>query len=281
MSKADLRCLSDDLLVYVFGFLDVLDFCRLERTYNRQVTAAVRQAIRLSQSVRLSALYMSPSFNYYKYEGPRGKGLTAALLSYYLRNFKGSDEVESNMDSVLPRAKGNLKILEVTDMELDFKGVFSTLRVHCLVSLTFSGCYVDSASLVSFLISVGPTLKHLNLHGSSRLRDDVVLALANSCSFQLESLMLDTSGGGISQAAIQTLCESECLMYIKSLRLQSYNLRMEGHYLENLRCLEYLYIGHTTVTFAQLEDLDALFPDPLILQEMRSKQSIQTCETVW
>ena len=51
---------------------------------------------------------------------------------------------------------------------------------------------------------------------------------------------------------------------------------MEGHYLENLRCLEYLHIFFTTVNFAQFEDLDALFPDPLILQEMRSELSIQT-----
>ena len=164
MSKADLHCLPDDLLVYMIGFLDVLDFCRLERTYNRQVTEAVRQAIRLSQSLRLSALRMSPSFTLLgMYAVPFGKGLAPALLSYYLRDFKENDEVESNMDSVLPRPKGNLKILEVTDMELDFKSVFSTLRLHCLVSLTFSDCYVDSESLVSFLISVGPTLKHLNL----------------------------------------------------------------------------------------------------------------------
>ena len=184
--------LPEDLLAYMFGFMNVLDLCRLERISNRRVNEAVRQAIRQSQRLYFSALNLGDS-RLGSSDAVTGTG------NHYLWELFESEDKESTLNEAYSQGGCNLEVLEVSQFGcLPNIKLLPRLSFPGLVCLSVSDdlLHRDSkhlACLTTLLKSLGPTLRHLNLKGCFYIGDEVVLALANDCSFQLESLLLGES----------------------------------------------------------------------------------------
>ena len=113
---ANWHYLPHALLVYLFGFMNMLDLCRLERTYSRHVSASVRQAKRQSRSLHPSALKLSDSLE-------TGGPLTSppsdvatrinCIVSYYFGEYMESEKQESAVDEVKSQLECKLEVLEV------------------------------------------------------------------------------------------------------------------------------------------------------------------------